>query len=183
MSEVSLAPGWRSAMAEEPPPSRQSARTQPSSLSSSPSSAAVRPVLTEDWLPSISYRTTVPSLLTRWRCARRREDAASMPEVVTGAVVDEQLAADGIFDLAPGQVCGGDGERDLLTDREIDPRGNVRAVGFGEYHLVFTDGEGGRAGSLAHDLELDRAAGLDRGGVFALEHDIAPLAAKWVASS
>ena len=91
------------------------------------------------------------------------------------AVVNEQLAADGIFDLAPCRVCGGDGERDLLTDREIDPRGNVRAVGFGEYHLVLTDGEGGRAGSLAHDLELDRAAGLDRGGVLALEHDIAAL--------
>ena len=82
MSEVSLAPGWRSAMAE-PPPSRQSARTQPSSLSSSPSSAAVRPVLTEDWLPSISYRTTVPSLLTPMALRARREDAASMPEVVT----------------------------------------------------------------------------------------------------
>lgn len=61
-------------------------------------------MLTEDWLPSISYRTTVPSLLTPMALRARREDAASMPEVVTGAVVDEQLGRqDGIFDsLRPG---------------------------------------------------------------------------------
>ena len=40
-------------------------------------------MLTEDWLPSISYRTTVPSLLTPMALRARREDAASMPEVVT----------------------------------------------------------------------------------------------------
>ena len=128
MSEVSLAPGWRSAMAEEARRRRDRVRrTQPSSLSSSPSSAAVRPVLTEDWLPSISYRTTVPSLLTPMALRARREDAASMPEVVTVPSSMSSLPPTAYSTSLPCRVCGGDGERDLFAV-EIDPRGDVGAA-------------------------------------------------------
>lgn len=42
------------------------------------------------------------------------------------AVVDEQLAADRVLDLAPRRICGGDGERDLSPTGNPPTRGRLR---------------------------------------------------------